>query len=286
MLTAPVSGMAASSSSKLLLVLAVLATATTAACKKDDGGGTQQVVDDNDDPTLLAEDGTDSSSAETDTEVVTGSLVAASTMDATGALSSIGDGAKAIYLPRGCLVVTSNPDAKTVSYAFDGCRGPNGIFKITGTVNATYAYVPGKLSLDLTGEEGLVVNRASVDYKAHGEITWSGAMRTMVWTAALNGTTARGRVFTRNDSKTLTWSVGERCFSVDGVSDGNVKGRYVKTEIAGFSRCAGACPSAGGRITITNDKEKVKVEVLFDGTSTATYSTPKGTVSFDLACES
>ena len=277
--------MAVSTSSKLLLALAVAATAGSAACKKDDAAAPTDQVDDNDDPTLLAEDGTDSSTAETDSEVVTGSLVAASTYDATTSTLNLVDGAKAIYLPRGCLTVTSDTTAKMVTYVFDSCRGPNGILKITGTIAAKYVATVGKLTLDITGTS-LTVNRASIDYSAHSEITTDGAMRTMVWTATLTGTTARGRDFSRNDSKTLTWTVGGKCFSVAGVADGDVKDRYVKTEIANFSRCAGACPEAGGSITITNDKEKVKVQILYDGTSTATYSTSTGTTSsFPLACQ-
>jgi hypothetical protein len=82
----------------------------------------------------------------------------------------------------------------------------------------------------------------------------------------------------------VTWRFGERCFGVSGVSEGNVRDRYLRTEIADFRRCQGSCPEAGGRITISNDK-KLKVELLFDGTSHATYTTPKGTTTFDLACQ-
>ena len=96
-----------------------------------------------DEAQALAEDGTDSAVAETDTEVVTSSLVSATaasgslTLASTGELglggvgtAGLGDGAKALYFPRGCLTVTADTAAQTVTYAFAGCAGPNGIFKL------------------------------------------------------------------------------------------------------------------------------------------------------------
>ncbi|HSO34577.1 MAG TPA: hypothetical protein VLT33_18715 [Labilithrix sp.] len=264
----------------------------TASCKKDTTAKPTEIADD---PALLAEDGTDSAAAETDTEVLTSSLVSATAAGGSLSLAStdltggelgtkgVGDGAKAIYFPKGCLEVTGDEAAKTVTYVFTGCAGPNGIFRLTGTLVATYALSPGKLVLDMVGND-LTVNRSKVDWAAHAEITGDGAARQMAWKGTLSGTTARGKDFSRTNDKVVAWRFGERCFAVSGVSEGNVRGRYLRTEIADFKRCQGSCPEAGGRITITNAQAKVKVEILFDGTSRASYTTPKGTTTFDLAC--
>lgn len=270
-----------------LLVL----VACAAACRKDPPKPAETA----DDLGLLAEDGTDSATAETDAEVITSSLVSATAAGGSLSLAStdltggnlgtagVGDGAKAIYFPRGCLAVTSDEAARSVSYAFTGCSGPNGIFKITGTITATYKLAPGKLVLDLVGTN-LLVNRSTVDWAARAEITADGPARTMAWQGTLSGTTARGKEFSRTNRKVVAWRFGGRCFAVSGVSEGNVRGRYLRTEIANFSRCQGSCPEAGGRITITNAEAKLKVEILFDGTTRATYTTPKGSTTFDLAC--
>lgn len=272
----------------------LLALATSASgCKKETD---PKATDAPDDPALLAEDGTDSASAETDTEVITSSLVSATaaggslslaSTDLTGgnlAAAGVGDGARAIYFPRGCLAVTSDEATKTVTYAFTGCTGPNGIFKLTGTIVATYQMATDKLVLNLVGHH-LLVNRSTVDWSARAEITANGPAREMRWHGALAGTTPRGKAFTRTNDKVVSWRFGERCFAVAGVSEGNVRGRYLRTEIADFRRCQGSCPEAGGRITITNAEAKVKVEILFDGTSRATFTTPKVSTSFDLACK-
>jgi hypothetical protein len=266
--------------------------ATTAACKKD---APAKDPEGSDDPALLAEDGTDVAAAETDTEVLTSSLVSASVAGGELSLAStdlaggdlgvagIGDGAKAIYFPKGCLDVTADTATSTVTYVFRSCSGPNGIVRLTGTLQAKYAASAGKLVLDLTGND-LVVNRSRVDWAAHAEITSDGAARQMTWKGSVSGTTARGKELSRTNEKVVSWRFGERCFAVSGVSEGNVRGRYLRTEIADFKRCQGSCPEAGGRITITNAQAKVKVEILFDGTSRASYTTPKGSTTFDLAC--
>ena len=274
-----------------LAITGALVLAAT-SCKKDTTGKDPTLADD---PALLAEDGTDSATVETDTEVLTSSLVSAAAAGGSLSLAStdlmggqlgakaVGDGAKAIYFPKGCLEVTGDAAAKTVTYVFNGCAGPNGIFKLTGTLVATYAVSPGKLVLDMVGSD-LAVNRAKVDWASHAEITADGASRQMAWKATLSGTTARGKDFSRTNEKVVAWRFGERCFAVSGISEGDVRGRYVRTEIADFKRCQGSCPEAGGRITITNAEAKVKVEILFDGTSRASYTTPRGTTTFDLAC--
>jgi len=278
--------------SRLIAVLLTSSLAVgTAACKKDTPDPGVEVADD---PRLLAEDGTDSAAAETDTEVLTSSLVSAtaaggsvslsSTDLSGGTLGAAGAGAKAIYRPKGCLTVTADAPAKTVTYVFAGCLGPNGLGRLTGTLVATYAVADEKLTLDIVGTD-LTLNRSTVDWTSHAEITASGADRQMLWKATLSGTTARGKEFARTNAKTVTWRYGEKCFGVSGVSEGNVRGRYLRTEIANFKRCQGTCPEAGGRITIANKNDKVKVEILFDGTSAATYTGPRGSIRFDLACQ-
>lgn len=275
------------------VALAAASSACMTGCKKDDAAPVDTIGDE---AQALAEDGTDSTVAETDTEIVTSSLVSATAAGGSLSLAStsdlalggvgtagLGDGAKALYFPRGCLTVTSDTVAKTVTYAFAGCAGPNGIFKLTGTIVATYAASAGKLTLNLVGND-LHVNRAIVDWTAAAEVTATGADRAMHWKGTLSGTTARGKTFSRTNDKTVTWRFGERCFGVSGVSEGNVRDRFLRTEITDFRRCQGACPEAGGKITISNDK-KVKVEILFDGTSRATYVTPKASTTFDLACQ-
>jgi hypothetical protein len=260
------------------------------ACKKN-----EKTVDDDDEVATLAEDGSDSVSAEADTEVLTSSLVSAAIARPGGSLTlastsdlgggdlgtrGVGDGAKALYFPRNCLTVTSDEAAKKVTYGFANCFGPNGIAKISGQVVATYEASAGKLMLNLVGTD-LRVNKSVIDWSATAEISADGVARTMRWKGALSGTTARGKEFSRTNEKVVTWSFGERCFGLSGISEGKVRGRYLRTEISDFRRCQGSCPEAGGKISISNEA-KLKVEILFDGSDRATYTSPKGSTTISL----
>lgn len=267
-----------------------LAAVMLSACKKN------QDDTSTDDASLLAEDGTDTSAVETDNELLSSSLISAT---AGGSLSlagssdlgmpgdigtrNVGDVTKALYFPRGCLDVTTD-DRQGVTYTFNDCSGPNGLFKIRGVVRATQTVSPGKLTLDLVATD-LRINRATVDWHAIAEITAAGLARSMRWKAELSGTTARGRDFSRTNDKVVTWRAGDRCFTLSGTSEGDIKGRNIRTEIQNYARCQAACPEAGGSISITNVSTGTKVEIRFNGTDRAQFIGPRGdTTPFPLLC--
>lgn len=274
-------------------VMVALSVTLLGACKQDGGKSTEDSADDT---TRLAEDGTDSNSVETDTELLTSSLVAASSSSSLSLASAsdlsfdvspadLGDGAKALYFPRGCLDVVNDTAAKKVTYTFSQCTGPSGLFRITGVVSAVYSVSAGTLTLDIVGTQ-LRVNRATVDWSSHAEITADGVSRSMHWKAQLTGTTPRGREFARSNEKSISWKFGERCFALAGTSEGTVDKRPLRTEVTGFQRCQGACPEAGGRVAFTNLKSNKTIQIVYDGTNRATLIDPKGNeTSFALACE-
>lgn len=247
-----------------------------------------------DDTTTLAQDGSDTSAAENDTETISQSFIASSgslALASSGALAggeltaaNLGDGARALYLPAGCLTVTSDPATRTASYAFAHCTGPYGLLDVTGTIKVTTAAAPAaasgggsaRLILDFVGT-GLKVNRATADWTAHAEISSTAiGTRTMVWKAQLTGTTARGRAFTRTNAKTLEWTVGQECVLVNGSSDGDVTGRNIHTDVIHYSRCRGECPAAGSEIRITNANSGKTVDLTYDGGNHATFTGPNG----------
>lgn len=281
--------------SRLACVLAVGLAVVACKPKKNDpdpGGG--------DGEGSLAEDGTDAHAAESDSEALTSTLVGGGGAGGTIGLASsaelsggdlegatVGDGAKALYFPRGCLTVTSNetaPGEGTAKYTFAGCTGPNGLLGVQGVVDVTYKATRDRLTLDLVGTD-LVVNKATIDWSAHAEIAASGTSRTMTWKAELAGTTARGRDFTRSNEKTVAWTIGEPCLGLDGTSQGSVRGRNIRTEITAFRRCRGSCPDAGGRIVLTDVDANQRIEIRYDGTNRATLVGPNGgTTTFALLC--
>lgn len=260
--------------------MVLVATTVAFGCKKrDEEEGTP------DEDVTVAEDGSDVTAAETDAQLITSSLVSASpgsiglaTADFTGGdlgAREIGDGAKAIYFPRECLEVVPDAAARTATYTFTRCIGPNGLRAVSGEVKARYESSPGRLHLELTATD-LTVNRATIDWTATAEITTSGANRTMTWRAQLSGTTARGRTLNRTNEHTTTWTVGEPCFALEGTSEGSVGTREIRTEVSGFRRCRRECPDAGGKIVVTSLTTNDRYELRYDGTNRATFIGPNG----------
>lgn len=271
-----------------ILALALLVAA--AGCKKSAPSGSENP----DDTRLLAQDGSDTASAEADHSLLASTLVAAgargsislaSADELAGDIASadLGDGAKAFFFPRGCVTSTHDSTTRTVTYVFRDCSGPLGLLRVTGEVKVTYEAAPNQLTLDLVGT-GLKANKATADFHAHAVITSHGLDRTMAWKAELSGRTARDREFTGNATKLIKWTVGERCYAFDGASEGDVKGRNIRTEITGYRRCQGSCPEAGGKVMITHTSTGKQVLIEFDGSSRAKVTTPKETLSVPMLC--
>jgi hypothetical protein len=161
------------------------------------------------DEQALAEDGSDSAAVESDTETMATTFVSASGATVGIAsetelgggelgLASLGDGAIAVYFPRGCLTVAPNAATRAVTYTFAGCTGPYGLLHISGVVAVSYSQpATNEIVIDYVGN-GLQVNKALVNWTAHADITAPTALtRHMVWSAKLTGTTARNRAFQR-----------------------------------------------------------------------------------------
>lgn len=239
-----------------------------------------------DEDTATLQDGSETTAVETDAQLVTSSLLAASpgaslSLESTSGdlgIQTFGDAPRAVYFPRGCLDVTA-PDASngdTAVYEFTRCIGPNGLRGVTGQVKArSTTEADGSLHLELTASE-LSVNKATIDWAATAVVSVTpDGVRRMTWAAQLSGTTARGRAFMRMTAYTITWKPGEACFALDGTANGQVNGRELRTEIQGFRRCRRGCPDAG-KILVTNVEKDRTFELAYDGSSQATFTGPNG----------
>lgn len=240
--------------------------------------------------------GSDANEAETNAESLSASFLGGSGTG-TGILATggelvvgdshfqgLGDAAKAVFSPAGCLVVTDAPAQHTATYVFSGCTGPYGLVKITGTVTVDYSSTgPTELTLNYAAK-GLAINGATIDWTATANITASGAMRDMQWNGMFSGTTRHGRAFSRTNTKHYTWTVGVPCLSVTGSSDGTVTGHELKTTIVSWSQCAGSCPEAGSEISIEDVTAKQTYDLKY-GSGSATYTPPDGkSVTYTPLC--
>jgi hypothetical protein len=242
--------------------------------------------------TALAQDGTDANEVESQASSLSASLTlaagSAAMVPTAQALANAATTTASFYFPSQCLVVT-RPAQNRVQYVFDDCTGPWGILHVTGTLVATLTDTAAGLQIDvgdgIGGPATLHFNKAVAAYQATALVTSGGGLkRSMTWTGALDGTTARGRAFSRSASWTIGWTIGESCVSIDGSAEGDVTGRKLKTVVARYSRCRGQCPSSG-MVTITNETTQKSVAIAYDGTAIATFTGIDGkTYDITLAC--
>lgn len=278
--------------SRLLPLLLVCALVPACKNKDKDKDTDTPATTPEDEDSSFAVDGSDANAADTDAQLVASSLVAASpgtiglaSLD-EGALGAqdVGDGVKAIYLPRSCVTGRQTAPGEA-TYTFDKCIGPNGLLGVSGEIKARFTADATKLHLDLT-YTNMKVNGAKFDGSATAEVTAAGAKRTMSWGATLDGETQHGKPFSYRSTHTVGWSLGEACFSLEGTTEGQVRQRDIKTEVQSFRRCRRGCPEDGGKIIVTNVAKNKVVTIEFDGTATATYTAPNGKqLPLALACK-
>jgi hypothetical protein len=169
---------------------------------------------------------------------------------------------------------------------FSACTGPLGLVELDGTVDVTWAddTSGGPTTLNFASH-GFKINRATLDsWQATALVTATGSARHLVWTAALSGTTARGRTFTRTNDKTVDWTVGQPCVTVSGQSDGTILGTELQTTIVSFSRCAAECPQSGSEITVKNVKNGDSVDIKYQGGPDAVLTVDGRSTDIGLAC--
>src|SRR6185437_13848698 len=142
---------------------------------------------------------------------------------------------RAVYLPRACLTTAATGTDET-TFTFSSCLGPNGLLGVSGTIAVHYVTGPSSLHLDVT-MTAVKLNGAELAGAAKADITESGANRSMTWSAEIAGTTANAKKFSHTSTHTITWSLGDKCFSLAGTSDGQVRAREIKTDIENFNRC-------------------------------------------------
>lgn len=186
------------------------------------------------------------------------------------------------YQPPGC--VTASSLQNTVTWVLKDCTGPRGMVHVTGTV---VAVITGAANAERTAHvtsTGLQVNGATVDVDS--EVVWmkSGAFRTVTVTTSSKGTGSRGNAFTHSGSWTSTWD--DTCISLDGAWSTQAGLRKWSTTVAGWKRCEGMCPSAGGSIVYAGGLNDVTVTVTASGGPTAAWTSSRGrSGTVDLYCQ-
>lgn len=272
----------------------VVLTATCAiamACGGKTPNDSAVVPDDGDTASGLGfvDKSVEASSSETDLHVLTSSLAGASAprhgkleKDKPGGRGK-GDGPVALFFPRGCLTVEDDRGSDSAVYRFQDCAGPSGLRRITGEIRVDRTET--ETGVDLTfSADSLSVNRATLDLSAKASIVIEGRTRTMTWIGQVSGETGNGRPLERSVARTVTWSLGDPCVTLNGRSEGTIGSHNVVTEASNIARCRGDCPEPGGTITITHAARNERYTVTFDGGTEASVTGPTDTFRLPLRC--
>ncbi|MBL8909759.1 MAG: hypothetical protein JNM17_03545 [Archangium sp.] len=174
--------------------------------------------------------------------------------------------------PAGCLTVTVN--GATVTYVFNDCTGPYGMVHVTGTVTAVYSRgTNGAVQAVISGT-GVKVNNAVVDLNSTVNATLVNGVRTANVVSNATGTGPRGGKIDREGAYTITYDSTTECVTVDGTWTTKAALRTSTTVVAGYKRCKGTCPAAGG--SIVNTTGRTVVTLAYDGSAVASWSTAAG----------
>jgi len=199
---------------------------------------------------------------------------------------TVSNPAGGFYQPAGCLVEDSTPSKETATFTFNDCTGPFGLVHLTGVVDASWK-IDGTshATITLTSKDFKVNDATITTWTANADVTASGDARTMVWSAKLDGTTGAGRAFSRSNDKTIGWTVGGSCLTIDGTSTGTVTGLDLETTITSYSRCTGACPAAGSEVTVRDLTTGQSIDLTYLGGSKAQFTSVSGSVTdLGVAC--
>lgn len=178
---------------------------------------------------------------------------------------------RARFQPEGCATVTRT--ANVVTHVLDGCTGPRGWVRFTGTLTTTFSDAADGLHIHLTSK-GLQANRATMDIDATGVLSDVGGKKQLVVTSTGSGIGPRGTNFTRTGQYTAVGDPSTSCLALDGQWQLDVGRATRSTRITGFEVCKAMCPSRG-RIEHTGFRGRV-ITIDFDGSAEAKWSSSRG----------
>jgi len=239
-------------------------------------------------PATLGQDGADASEIETRTSSLTAAFTLAPMANPARDIASVVAAAAQApaYFTPGCMTA-SGDGANRLTFVLDGCTGPWGLARVSGTVVATYDVATAAdgtttLSVDVSSD-ALHLDRATARYHATASVIANGLAREMKWTGDLDGTTARGRALARTATWDAKWNVGESCMTLGGSTSGEVGARGFSTTVSGYVRCKHECPRAGD-VTVVERATGRTIEIEYTGANEIVVRDGTTTYDVTLAC--
>ncbi len=178
--------------------------------------------------------------------------------DAESAAQIVADSVDQYFAPAGCATV--DRDGSTLTYMLDECSGPLVPATIDGTLEASFS-MDGDAIDFVVDSRDLEIDGADAEIDVTGTYRATGSTRTVEYSAT-PALTGFGDGISAEFDGTVAWTAGSSCITSDGEGQVTAIGRIWDASLAGFARCADACPSAGV-VTLSDDAETFSL--TFDG---------------------
>lgn len=190
------------------------------------------------------------------------------------------------FKPAGCIASTRN--GNEVKHTFSGCRGPYDMAEFTGTINSTYAYADGKLTITHEAS-GFTANGATIHGSRVVEYVRAGSLVTKTRHGSWSGTTAKGKPITHEANFMTTYDASSKCLTRDGSAQSSIGDRAFERTVDNYKRCGIGrlgCPESGTiSLTKTKSEKELTVSIDFFGGARYKVTRPSGrAVTRPLIC--
>jgi hypothetical protein len=198
--------------------------------------------------------------------------------DAESAAQLVADSVDRYFMPTGCASV--DREGSTLTYTLTDCSGPLVAANIDGTLEASFA-MDGDAIDFVVASSMLEIDGVPAELDVNGSYRAVGNMRTVEY-SSMSALTGFDDGLSAEFDGTVTWTAGSSCITSDGTGQLIADARSWDATLAGFARCAHACPSAG--TATLSDGETITL--TFDGGDAATLLHPSGEAeSIALDCD-
>ena len=196
------------------------------------------------------------------------------------------------FQPAGCITTTIDKSSgqKIATHVFNGCTGPQGKHKFTGTVVATWSS-PSSGQIQVVREaKGFQIERIAdgvirtVDRTVTVVFEKNGDVYSKNRVVKMSGTSSTGKTFSRDANWNVSFDASTKCLTRSGTATTVFEGRELTRTLEGVKRCGVGplgCPDAG-KITLTRKKgqgeaaEDISLVIEFNGGRDITVSGPAG----------
>jgi len=184
------------------------------------------------------------------------------------------------FWPASCATRAQDPtNPLVVHVTLNDCTGPFGMVHVSGELTATFGKnASGGLTVNVTSSN-LTANGHAVSESGTGDVTISGATRTVAWQGAWTRVNAAGETVSHTTTANVVIDTAAQCRTTNGSAQTNVAAREIDSTITDYKICKLAdgsegCPS--GEIVHTSKRTGKSLTIDFDGTADAKVTGPAG----------